>query len=361
MTGVLFDVRRATWYPEVGLARYARSLLAALLRAKPTDLRLIPIDLSGSPHWTAEPTYRVGRRHDLISRAAQEQLLIACRSRRADLIHLPWYEGPLLPGCPLVATVHDLDTIAFPERYPWRFRAYYNTLLRCYVRQARRIVVDSMATHAELEARWPGRPYVHIYPGVDPVFSPTPGEEHAAAEPFLLYTGGWGKRKRVRELVGAFQRLASGRADLGLVMTGDPPPEDAHVVAASPAARRITLTGRVSDERLAALYRGAALVIYPSALEGFGFPVVEAFASGTPIVAIRAASVPEVAGDAALLVDRGEPAELADAIAAVLDDGVLARTLAERGLVRAAEFSWSRTADRMLGLYREVLAEIDAG
>jgi glycosyltransferase involved in cell wall biosynthesis len=353
---VLFDVRRATWYPEVGISRYARSLLSAMLDLAPPELRLAPIDLSGSGNWLEAPAIRVGRRHGIAARLFQEQLRIALRSRRADLIHLPWYEGPLVTGCPLVVTVHDLDTVLHPERYPRRFRVYYNTLLRSYINAARRIIVPSLATLEGLEARWPGRPYVQIYQGIDAIFSRPSTGAGFAGSPFILYTGGWGKRKRTRQLIQAFSIVAAVHRDVGLVMTGEPGPDEMQTIAEA-SSERITLTGRISDEQLSSLYRDAAVVAYPSALEGFGFPIVEAFASGTPVVGLRAGSVPEVAGDAALLIDRDDPAELAEALISVLDSPAVRRELRERGLARASEFTWSRTAERTLDVYRDVLAE----
>jgi glycosyltransferase involved in cell wall biosynthesis len=362
---VLFDVRRATWYPEVGISRYARGLLTAMLELAPADLRVTPIDLSDSGNWRAAPTIRVGRRHGAVSRLVQEQVRIALSSRRAGLLHLPWFEGPVRPGCPLVISVQDLDTMLYPERYPRRFRAYYNTLLRGYIRMARRIIVPSRATLAALDARWPGRPYVQIYHGIDAIFSPSgseaghdgpPFDAGHDGPPFILYTGGWGKRKRVRELLQAFSLIAAEHRDVKLVLTGAPGPDERALIAAA-GSDRITVTGRVSDQRLATLYRDAAVVAYPSALEGFGFPVVEAFASGTPVVALRAGSVPEVAGDAALLIDSDDAADLAAALTSIIDSPALHRQLRERGLNRAREFTWARAAEQTLAVYREALAE----
>jgi alpha-1,3-rhamnosyl/mannosyltransferase len=119
----------------------------------------------------------------------------------------------------------------------------------------------------------------------------------------------------------------------------------------------VEMTGYLDDEDLAAAYRGAAVVAYPSALEGFGFPIVEAFASGTPVVAGRAGSIPEVAADAATLITPGRPDELADALLAVLEDGALARELRRRGLDRARDFRWSQTAAATLCVYREASRE----
>lgn len=352
---VLFDVRRATWYPEVGLSRYARGLLGALLARATAEIGIVPVDLSDSGNWEHQRAFRVGRAHGVGARVWQEQVRLAARTRQADLIHLPWYEGPVRPACPLVVSIHDLDTVVHPERYPRRFRVYYNTLLRAYIRRARRIIVSSRASLAALEDRWPGRPYVQIYLGVDPIFAPSSNSAAPDGPPTILYSGGWGKRKRVGMLIEAFMSVAASDPDVRLVMVGDPGPDERELMART-GSQRMLLPGRVSDERLAELYRDATVVAYPSALEGFGFPVVEGFASGTPVVAARAGSIPEVAGDAALLFDDGAEA-LAEALRSVLGSSRLQLDLRERGLRRARDFSWETTAERTLAVYRDVLAE----
>ena len=138
-----------------------------------------------------------------------------------------------------------------------------------------------------------------------------------------------------------------------LILTGERPAEVGRAVAEHPSASRISFTGRVSDERLAELYRQAEAVVYPSALEGFGFPVVEAFASGTPVVATAAGSIPEVAGDAARLVPPERPTDLADALLEVLGNAALRDQLTAAGRLRAQEFTWSEAARRTLDVYRE--------
>jgi glycosyltransferase involved in cell wall biosynthesis len=155
-------------------------------------------------------------------------------------------------------------------------------------------------------------------------------------------------------LLTAFQLVSrnDGRVRLGL--TGDPPPDVLRQVATHPAAGRIDLYGRVPDSELARLYRRASVVAYPSILEGFGFPVLEAFASDTPVVAAASGSIPEIAGGGARLVGAGRPQELGEAIIEVLSDEQVAQDLRVRGRARAREFCWSKTAQLTLDLYRAV-------
>jgi glycosyltransferase involved in cell wall biosynthesis len=357
MIRVHLDIRRTRWHPQVGISRYARSLLRAMRELDPTDVAVLPIDL-GTQEQPGRSALTIGEQHGYLQRFHQEQVTMARLSRRADVLHLPWYEGPALPRCPLVVTVFDLDTLERPDGYSLRFRAYYNTLLRVFIRRAARILVSSHASRDALAARWPNRPYVVVPLGIDDVFRETSnGGEPVQESPFILYPGGFGGRKRVTDLLAAFDAVRSRHRDMRLLITGQPPPALDPQLRVALGRPGIEMTGYLEDEALAAAYRHAAVVAYPSALEGFGFPIVEAFASGTPVVACRAGSIPEVAGDAAALVTPGRPDQLADALLGVLEDDALARELRRRGRIRAQDFRWSRTASATLDVYREASRE----
>jgi glycosyltransferase involved in cell wall biosynthesis len=354
VTTVLLDVRRATWRPHLGISRYARALMSAFDELAPTDLRVRPLDVAASPHWLGLDRVTVRGGQSFAGRMAQEQFGMPLATRRADLLHLPWHEGPALSACPLVVSIHDLASLEHAETHRWRYRAYYNSLLRLYVRTARRILVPSQATMDALERRWPGRPCKLVPLAIDEGFNAASGP--AAREHVVLYTGGFEARKRVPDLVAAFELIARRDGDVRLVITGEPDTATAALLKASSAAQRIELVGRVDEQALAQLYRSAAVVAYPSESEGFGFPVVEGFASGTPVVACDSGSVPEVAGGAAVLVPPRSPGELADAVESVLSDSALAARLRDEGLRRAGDFSWRRTAHMTLDAYREALS-----
>jgi alpha-1,3-rhamnosyl/mannosyltransferase len=170
-----------------------------------------------------------------------------------------------------------------------------------------------------------------------------------------LYTGGYGPRKRIDDLISAFDQIASAVATGELVMAGVPSTDAWNAINRSRHRRRIRVTGFVDDDQLAQLYRSAEVVAYPTLLEGFGFPVVEAFASGTPIVATRSGSIPEIARGAALLVEPGDARELAEAIRSVLDGNGLATSLSSAGLGRVAEYGWPRVALQTLDVYRKAI------
>jgi alpha-1,3-rhamnosyl/mannosyltransferase len=275
-------------------------------------------------------------------------------SRDLDLLHLPWYEGPFRPRCPLVVNVHDLDTVVRPGAYSFRFRAYYNSLLRVYVRTARRIIVPSNTTQEMVESRWPGARCTVIPYGVDPIFEVPVGGDYDRA-PYVLYSGGFSVRKQFGVLLSAFERVARAETNSRLLVTGTAPPEVVRAVRASAAQERIHLVGYVEDGDLVRLYRSASVMVYPSSLEGFGFPVVEAFATGTPVVAANAGSIPEIAGDACVLVRPENRDDLAEAVLTVLRDPSLRTRLVAAGRARLNRYRWPETARQTLAVYRAAL------
>lgn len=356
---VAIDLRRNTWAPQYGISRYGRSLFRALDALPGAPLEMYAIDLGGSTTWPPEQTLPVRPGSGMRQRIAQEQLDLRRVARDADLdlLHLPWSEGPARLGMPTVVTVFDVDTLVNASAFNWKIRAYYNSLLRLHVRQARRLITTSQATASEIAVRWPKAAIDVIPCGVDEVFSvggPRPADAPSGA--FILYPGGYGPRKRVADLLAAFEQLAAADPALTLVMTGSPPPEISERLRTSPAAARIVATGYVDDDALAAWYRAATVIAYPSLLEGFGLPVVEAFASGVPVVATDAGSIAEVAGGAATLVPIGDVSALAGALGELLGSEQRRSERAEAGLRRAAAFSWPQVASATLASYQEALA-----
>jgi glycosyltransferase involved in cell wall biosynthesis len=349
------DLRRATWAPQVGISRYSRCLVSAMLASGAEDLDLKTLDLRGAEPYPGSESIAIGRGHHFAVRLVQEQMTMARATRSLDLLHLPWYEGPVWVSCPLVVNVHDLDTVDNHEGYSRRFRTYYNTLLRIYLRTARQIIVPSAATLEVLESRWPHGRYALVPYAVDPLFEKPVEQAPNGGGRFILYSGGFGARKRVGDLLDAFARVAQAEPDVRLVMVGSVPRDMAGTLATAAARDRIELRGYIEDRQLVSLYRSASVVAYPSVLEGFGFPVLEAFATGTPVVATRSGSIPEIAGEAGLLVRPSAPNELADALLAVLRDEQLAARLAAAGHERNRLYRWSETARKTMAVYREAL------
>jgi glycosyltransferase involved in cell wall biosynthesis len=219
-------------------------------------------------------------------------------------------------------------------------------------RRAARVLTVSERTQHDLIDRYglPKERIVVTPNGVDPAFGPEGAREDGG--PYALFVGALQPRK---DPVSAVEALALVGGDLRLVFAGPDKgggQELRRAVARLGLEQRVDLLGYVEQERLAALYRGAACLVFPSRYEGFGLPVVEAMACGTPVVAARTGALPEVAGDAAVLVEPGSPAALARGIAEALAGRA---EFAAAGLERARRFSWRETAERTLAVYRELL------
>jgi glycosyltransferase involved in cell wall biosynthesis len=258
----------------------------------------------------------------------------------------PGYRGPA------VVAVHDLSFELMPELMSRTDRFFFQTFVPRSTRRADRVLTGSNWTKRDLVERYgiDERRIVVTPYGVDPIFRPD-GPKHDGS-PYALFVGAIQPRK---DPLTALEALARTNGDLRLVLTGPEKRGGGELRAAIDRlglGGRVELTGHVSLDELASLYRGAACFVYPSRYEGFGLPVLEAMASGTPVVATTAGAVPEVAGDAAVLVEPGDPAALAAGIERALADrdGLVAR-----GLERARQFSWAETARLTLETYRELL------
>jgi len=263
------------------------------------------------------------------------------RSRKADVLHCPTYRGPLRSAVPLVVTVHDLAVFRHPEAFPPWTRSYSRAVVPRVLRTARRIITVSEFTATEVERllRIP-RDKLRVAPNaVDPVFAP---DGVRAEGDYVLAVGTLEPRKNLARTVEATRRLGIELRVVGAPGWG----------GVEPRGSGVRWLGEIPDEELARQYRGALCVAYPSLYEGFGIPVLEAMACGTPVVTARGSAMEEVAGGAAVLVD---PLDAA-AIAAGMDEALgRRRDLRAQGLERASQFSWNETARLTLAVYAEAV------
>ena len=329
-------------------------------------LRQLRADFPSHQYVTCDPpgagSWRLSRQ------LVWEQIELPLRALRlqADVLHQPGgAPAPLASPVKVVMTVHDLAPTRHPELLPHaRSRWYWGRMVPRAARRARAVLVPSAATGRDVVdlARVPAA-RVHVTPWGVPLdlaaARATPAaapEIYGLSHGYLLYVGTIDRRKDYRTLLGALARLGPGvsLAIAGTVIAGR---TDFHeTVAALGLGSRVKILGYVPEAHLPALYRGAAAFVYPSFYEGFGLPVLEAMACGVPVVTYRTTSLPEVAGDAALLLDPPvSPETLAGALARVMGDGELRHGLSTRGLARAATFDWSRTAALTVAVY-ETLA-----
>jgi len=321
---------------RTGDETYVRNLLRELAPlAAEVDIRLAAVtrrpDLVPSG---IEPVELQARSQELRMTFTLPKLL---RRLGAALCHTQ-YALPVRPRCPCIVTVHDLSFERDPGLMERKDRAVFRRVVPRAVRRAARVLTVSERTKRDLVEVYgvaPGR--IVVTPnGVDPVF--TPGE---GPRDYVLAVGAIQARKGH---LAAFEAVSS--LGLPLVIAG---PEKDRAIADELRRRGARLEGYVEPERLAELYRGAACLVQPSRFEGFGLPVLEAMACGTPVVASREPALEEVAGDAAVFVDEEH---LADGIRQALADR---DRLVWAGLERARHFSWRATAERTFAVYREVL------
>ncbi len=362
------DARAWHW---TGIGRYARNLVRELATRLGRSDELVVF----APAAAASDIGRLPRAQFVAVRdsyySLYEQTGLAWRFQREplDLLHFLNFNVPVLYRRPYVVTIHDLTRFRFPgQRRRSRLHQWgYERVFGNAVQNARHVLSVSETAANELRRAFPeaAKNVSVVSEGVDAVFSavPDPGDEERLSRlgvdlPYLLYVGLWMRHKNLPGLVRAFRLLRRGGFRGVLVVTGAGLPweEDVQALARREGvADAVILPGQVTDHDLAALYRRAAAFVFPSFSEGFGLPPLEAMASGTPVVAARAGSLPEVLGNAALFADPQSPSQIADAVRLILSDQGLRARLRAQGLFRARQYSWGACAEATLGAYRQAL------
>ncbi len=300
--------------------------------------------------------------------ADQWRLPALLRRLRPDVYHATYYAIPALVPAPLVVTIYDLIPRLFPQYWPNPLtRRVINTWTAYAARRAARIIACSEATAHDVARQIPATAArVRVAPlGVVPPGSAGWGERAGwkpaipgETAPYLLYVGSNKPHKNLPRLIAAFARAAPCVAG-SLVIAGawdDRYPEALETARRGGIADRVVFEHRPTDQRLDALYAGAAGFVFPSRYEGFGLPVLEAMAAGLPVATTNRGSLGEVAGDAALLFDPDDEASIAAAIERLLGDADLRAHLSAAGRARAVLFPWSRTAAATWAVYEEVAA-----
>ncbi|MGC9359336.1 MAG: glycosyltransferase family 4 protein [Anaerolineae bacterium] len=357
-----------------GSGQYVRELVAAMARMDDIRLTLV-VD---APLRTPPPADTEIRQAGMgastnLGKLWFEQVAFpaACRRTGVDVAHVPYF-APLTGFSPVVVTIHDLIPLLLPEyRGGWHVRAYMALAARA-ARRANLIITDSETSAQDVEQVL-GIPrdrvrVVHLAAAT--MYRTCPAEKVletrerlALPEQYLLYVGGFDRRKSVPEMLQAYRQALPTLHGVPLVIGGRLPGSD---TAFAPDPRRVArelglsnhvrFLGRLSASDMPALYAGAMALVYPSRYEGFGLPPLEAISCGTPVIATRASSLPEVVGEGGILVPPGDGAALSDAMCALVEDAALRERLSERGLEQAARFSWERTARETVAVYREALA-----
>lgn len=374
--------------PTIGSGQYVRSLVKAMAQLNPGNeyVIIVPRENALSDEITPLPDFgervflypeRLSflRVSENIAKLNFEQSGFprACKREHVDVAHVPYFASPSSPPVPTVVTVHDLIPMILPLYRGTIFVQMYTQLVANAARRANAVIADSECTKRDIVSRLgidPNRVHI-IYLAADARFKPISDPAQIAAvrtrfdlpEKFLFYLGGYDQRKNIRVIIEAFSllpelyeegfRLVLGGASRGAGsdMFPDPQKMVAQIGLNEDAVRFL---GWVCEEDKAGLYASATIFLFPSLYEGFGFPPLEAMASGTPVISSNAASLPEIVGDAGMLVEPEGAVAWAESIRATLKDKTLLAKMRERGVAQAKQFSWERAARETLAVYESI-------
>lgn len=364
-----FDARM-TSHPGIG--RYIKNLLNAMIelgskhefilfgdRTKLTTYNLFPsakalgegqLKTAAIIHWNP-PVYSL-----------KEQLNWPFSRYNLDIIHIPHFNVPLGVGNGkerLIVTIHDLIYTKFPEYLPFLKRKIARYLIGKAVKKSTAIIAVSENTKNDIAEIFPiaNQKTKVIYEAADPVFEVIDDEiylekikkKYSLPEKIILFVGSLKRHKNIERLLDAYSRVKR-RTPCSLVIIGRYHKQDAEILRKIRSSDIIYL-GEIPAEDLVALYNLAKLLALPSLCEGFGLPVLEAFACGLPVAASNISSLPEVVGDGGVLFDPYDIDDICDKIYSILSDEIFRQSLIEKGLKRAREFSWGRTAVETLNVY----------
>lgn len=367
----------AAVHQAAGIGRYSRELVKALAALPPADspqYRLFVASAGGlslpalpGSNFAWRPTRLTERWLARLWYRLRLPLWIQAWTGPLDLFHATdFFLPPVKPGTRTVVTVHDLSFVRQPETTMPGMSRHLNRWVPHSVRQADHVIAVSEATRQDLIELYqtPPQKISVLYHGVTPDFQPVLEPDRLAAvcqkyglgqQPFILSVGTIQPRKNYQRLIQAFAALDP---TLALVIVGG---KGWHYETIFDEVARCGLIGRVhflgftADADLPALYSAASLFVYPSLYEGFGLPALEAMACGTPVVASNQSALPEVVGEAGVLVDPCDVDAMAAAMSNLLADTALHQQLAQAGRARAAQFTWEGMAVKLLNLYNELL------
>jgi len=367
---IAIDARKLHDY---GIGTYVRNLLRQLARIDTSSEYILicrPHDVGLAAQ--LGPNFRgVASEAGLYSLREQLAIPALLHRERADLFHAPHYVLPPFVGCPAVVTIHDCIHLMFPQYLPNRLAyAYARMFMWSAAQRSDRILTVSEASKRDILRFFtvPEQKIEVVYNAIDERFGLTPPEDEVVRvrerfqlfDEFILYAGNIRPHKNLERLIQAFQQLREEGFDhLKLLIIGDEISKYAalrRTVHRCKLHKHVRFLGFVPDQTLAVLYRLASVFVFPSLYEGFGFPPLEAMASGTPVVTSNVSSLPEVVGDAAVLIDPYDPAAIADGVRQVLTMPALRADLVARGYARARAYSWEDSVRRIRAVYGSVLA-----
>jgi glycosyltransferase involved in cell wall biosynthesis len=367
MPHYVLDARTATpHFPGIG--RYVTNLARALIPQLAPDEQLTvffdpahPLDLPSGEAVRSLPV-------DVSPFSLRQQWVIPrlLRQYKADVYHSAYYLMPYVTGVPTLLTLYDLIPIHFPEHSTLKAHWLFRWATALALQTAQHTLAISEATRRDFLARFPLRSeqITAIPLAADPAFTPQPPDivtalrtRYRLPEKFVLYLGSNKPHKNLVRLIEAWAIVQVEATDYTLVIAGvwlPQHPEPRQRAQALGIDNRVCWLGPLPGVDLPALYTAADVFVFPSLYEGFGLPVVEAMACGTPVVCANTSSLPEVAGDAAVLFSATDSAALMSAMMVLLKDSKLRAKMQERGMAQARTFSWRHTAGQTLNVYRKM-------
>lgn len=357
-------------YRQAGVSRYIAELVRHLTAEPGPHAYTLFTPPHGAGDLAPPPALRVAASRlptqQPTVRIAWEQVVgpVAAARRWLDVFHSPVNVAPLALPCRSVITIHDLAFLAYPERFRAGRRRYLALLTRLSARRAARVIAVSQFTADEVVRRLGVAPdrVVVVPNGVGEEYQPEPDarqldefrRSNDVSDQYVLFLGTIEPRKNVPGLIEAFGQVAAEFPAVDLVIAGGRGWMSDEVFALPDQlglSRRVRFTGYVPAADLPRWYQAATVAVYPSLYEGFGFPPLESMACGTPVITSDRAAMPEVVGDAGVLVDPTDVAALAAALRALLRDPGRCAHLSAAGRARAATFTWARAARATRAVY----------
>lgn len=327
---ILYDAR---WIGNHGIGRFAKELQKEIPG-------LVPFESARPPFHPLDPVL----------------LGAALLRRNPRLFFSPGYNSPLgWPGR-FVFNLHDLNHLRVPENSSAAKRAYYQFIIKPACHRAAFVLTVSEYSKQQI-CEWAGvsdDKIVNVGNGVGFPFEPG-GEKYQPGFPYLIYVGSHKAHKNLPRLLKAYA-ISGLRSEVRLILTGNAEPSLLKLIHELRVEREAIFAGDCGDEQLAALFRGAIALVFPSLYEGFGLPPVEAMACGVPILTSNLCSLPEVVGDAGMLIDPYNVEAIANGMRRLVDDSELRQTFRQKGLLRASQYTWRRTGAKTTAVLQAALS-----